>query len=95
MSNKMSYRGAVTEHGGYITDGMPHNVRVMVDGQMIFCSITGDGHVCPPPPHPPSTMTGTAFASIEGIPIVIVGHSYAGCGSLAKGEADNTFSDPR
>ena len=88
---KMSYRGAVTSHGGIITGGIPHNVRVSVGGADAEASLDNDIHVCPV--HGVNYVIATGFAKWNGIKHTLVGDSCV-CGAVVVGESDNTFSDP-
>lgn len=90
--NKMSYRGAITSHGGVITTGVAHNVIVDVGDNPMQASLDGDVHVCPIPGHGVNNVIGTGFANFEGIPHTLVGDSCT-CGATVVGESDNTFSD--
>lgn len=89
---KMSYRGAHTSHGGVITTGVAHNVKVDVGGQLKEASLDKDTHVCPIPGHGVNQVIATGFANFQGIPHTLVGDSCT-CGATVEGESDNTYSD--
>ena len=88
--SKMSYRSAITSHGGVILAGVPHNVKVSVGGNLLEASLDGDPHACPV--HGINQVIGTGFANFQGIPHTLVGDSCT-CGATVVGESDNTYSD--
>lgn len=88
---KLSYRGAVTDHGGIIQPGVPHNVKVSVGGALLEASLNGDPHPCPLC-EVVSNVVATGFANFEGIRHTKVG-DYTTCGAKVIGACDNTFSD--
>ena len=90
MSQKLSYRGASTSHGGVIGSGVPHNVNVHVGGSPVQASLDGDVHICPR--HGVNSVIATGFVKFDGIKHTRVGDSCA-CGAIVIGESDNTFSD--
>ena len=89
---KMSYRGASTDHGGVITTGVEHNVKVDVGENPMPASLDNDIHVCPIPGHGVNNVIATGFATFNGIKHTLVGDSCT-CGAKVVGESDNTFSD--
>jgi uncharacterized Zn-binding protein involved in type VI secretion len=89
---KLSYRGASTDHGGIILPGIPHNVNVDVGGGPVQASLDLDPHACPIPGHGVNYVIATGFAKFNGIKHTRVGDSCA-CGATVVGESDNTWSD--
>ena len=91
-AQKLSYRGAVTSHGGVILHGVPHNVLLDVGGAPTPASLDNDPHACPIPEHGVNYVIATGFANFNGIKHTRVGDSCA-CGAVVVSESDNTWSD--
>jgi len=89
---KMSYRTAVTSHGGIIIGGGAHNVKVTVGGGLKEASIDRDLHICPICCHGVNMVIASGFAKFAGIRHTLVG-DICTCGAVVVGESDNTYSD--
>jgi hypothetical protein len=88
---KLSYRTALTNHGGVILPGIPHNVYVEIEGNiMMQASVDKDPHLCPI--HGMNHVNATGFAKFEGIKHTRVGDPCE-CGAEVVGESANSFSD--
>ena len=91
-SQKLSYRGATTSHGGTILPGVAHNVLFDVNGVPTPASLDNDPHACPVEGHGINYVIATGFAKFNGIKHTRVGDSCA-CGAVVVSESDNTWSD--
>lgn len=88
---KMSYRLAVTSHGGIILGGISHNVKVSVGG-LLEASVDMDLHICPLRFHGVNHVIASGFANFQGIPHTLKLDPCV-CGAVVVGESDNTYSD--
>jgi len=91
MKEKLSYRGAVTDHGGYISPGVSHNIKVLVSGVLRDASLDGDPHPCPLC-EVTSSVVATGFAKFNGIKMTKIGDKTT-CGATVIAPCDNAFSD--